>query len=188
MTVPWSYFSKEVRPFLPGIPEPVLEQGIKRAAQDFCRRSRCWRVVLDPTTTVAGVDTYDIELPTGTELVRLETAKFNAQDISVTSIRSGRVIRNYVYTDDGRTIHFSQVPSIAAPLVLTLTVTPNDKATGLDDAIAQRHSQAIAIGATALLGNDANKLAEFEKRIAHLRMEQWKGNSPQNPRAEANFF
>jgi len=79
----WAAFLKDVRPSAPGIPEPRLEHAVLRAAQDFCDRTRAWKVELDPTTTRAGAVEYDLELERNVELVRIESATLNGIPFTV---------------------------------------------------------------------------------------------------------
>ena len=65
----WSDFFPDVLPAVElGTPEPTVVHQLRRAAQDFCHRTRAWRMTLEPITTVDGQSEYAIPLPEQTTL------------------------------------------------------------------------------------------------------------------------
>lgn len=183
----WSAFLRDVRPGAPTVPEPVLEHAIRRAAQKFCQETRAWQIELDPTLTIDGYTSYDLELPTNTELVRLERAALNGQDFAIW--RAGDSSRGrFVCTPDGKTLTLSQALGAGSSLVLTISAKPGEKATGVDDALYDRYVTEISLGAVASLTGDLNKRAEFDNAIASIKTALWRGSAAIRPRARASYF
>ena len=183
----WSAFLKDVRPFVPGVSEPMVEHAVHRATQDFCQRTRAWTVQMDPIMTTLGVVLYDMELPSNTELVRLESAMLDAKPVSLwrSGDRSGAA---FVSSPDGRQVLFNQAPATGQSLALTAAVRPSESATGADDVIFSLYVEVIARGAVARLIGDPNKQATYEADCERIKVDLWRGRAAIRPRARANFF
>jgi len=183
----WAAFLKDVRPSAPGIPEPRLEHAVLRAAQDFCDRTRAWKVELDPTTTRAGAVEYDLELERNVELVRIESATLNGIPFAVW--RDGDLPRSrYVYTPDSKTLMFGEPMEAGARLVLTCTVKPGNAAAGIDDALFDRYVTLIALKAVSIATGDMTKRLDYESQCDALKTRLWRGNAAIRPRTRPNFF
>lgn len=191
-------FFPDVLPDAPGVTEPIAEHALLRAAQRFCQLTRAWRVVLDPTTTIAGIDEYDLELPRGTELVRIESAKLNSRDIAVASKDETSRLREYVFCPDGQALYINPVPGGPVVLQITATLMPANDASGVEDFLFDRYAPVIAAGAVAKLMQQPLKSytnaegiprwSAFEARCASIRNSLWRGLANNSPRAVANFF
>lgn len=46
-----------------GAPDPILLRALKRATQELCKRSQCWRETLEDTYAQDGVGTYEFMAP-----------------------------------------------------------------------------------------------------------------------------
>lgn len=169
------------------MPEPVLENAIRRAAQRFCERTRAWVVDLDPTVTRGGAQVYDLELERNVELVRLERAMFNGLDYAIW--RPGEPCRgSYVYTPDRKSIAFGEPVAAGLRLVLRCAVKPGNAATGVDDALYDSYLKEIALGAVADLTGDPLRKAEFVDECNRVKTALWRGNAATRPRARPSFF
>lgn len=183
----WELFLPDVLPSVPNVTEPMAEHHIRRAAQDFCQRTRAWTKALDPTTTWASTSAYDLELPDQTELVRLESATLNGQDIAVWR-KGDEACGRYVFTPEGKTVEFNTVPGAGLALVVTASLKPGNAAEGVEDFLFDRYVVQIALGAVARLTSDAVKQAEFEAACSRVATEVWRGLAAIRPRARANYF
>ncbi|QNK66086.1 hypothetical protein [Variovorax sp. PAMC26660] len=183
----WNAFLRDVRPSAPTTPEPVLEHAILRAAQEFCQRTRAWVVEFDPTITSADATEYDMELPAGTELVRIESASLDGHPFAVWR-RDAKASGRYVFTPDGRTLRFSQRSTDGQSLVLTCSVKPGEGAKGIDDVVFARYVTVIALGAVAGITGDAAKQGRFEAKCDDIVFQLWKGNAATRQRTEPSFF
>lgn len=81
MPVAINTLNKFLRVELPGIPEPILNEGVEKAIQQFFKESESWRHtvpgLLNWTTAVTFPTlTPGTEIPTGTRLVRIDQVKY----------------------------------------------------------------------------------------------------------------
>jgi hypothetical protein len=186
----WETFYPDVLPYITdGTPMPMVDRHLMRAAQYFCDTTRAWQMDLDPIMLAAGLKVYDMELEPGTEMVRLESATLDGDDISVW--RAGSNPGNhgrYVFAPNGRTVGISWTPSGPMSLVLTVSARPSDTATGLDDVLSARHSKVIADGAVASLNKSVGDRTRFEADCATIAVRVWRGNAAIRPRSRAMFL
>ena len=81
MAVAINTLHKFVRVELPGIPEPVLNDGVEKAIQQFFKESESWRHTVPgllnwTTAAVFPALNAGTEIPTGTRLVRVDNVKY----------------------------------------------------------------------------------------------------------------
>lgn len=194
-------FFPDLMPNVPGCPEVAAERALLRASQRFCELTFAWRATLEPITTVAGTDEYELGLPERTEFIRVEEANFNTREIEVSmpNARRGRCSgRDFVECMDGKTIVMHPVPAATGSLVLKVTLKPSDRAIGVEDFLFDQYSMVIAQGAEGLLKQHAQKQYSdatgpsvwqaFEGRCATIKMKLWRGNARNNARTTPNFF
>ena len=183
----WEAFFQDVLPFIEaGIPEPMVERQLLRAAQQFCQKTRAWRVELDPVRTT-GQAAYDIDLPVATELVRIEGATLDGHSIAIWRADS-EGCGQYVYTPDGKSVVFKRAPEADSNLVLDVTLKPGEKAIGIEDSLYDRYLETIALGAIARLNGDAIRAERFNEDCVAIRVDVWRGNAAIAPRARASWF
>ncbi|MDB5895449.1 MAG: hypothetical protein JWQ88_2980, partial [Rhodoferax sp.] len=176
-----------VLPAVPGVTEPMAEHHLRRAAQEFCQRTRAWRKVLASTATTAAVRTYDMALPVDTELVRLESATLNAIDIPVWRAGDPQC-GQFVFTPEGKTVTFNTSPGEASAFLPTVTLKPGNASIGVEDFLYDRYVVQISLGAVARLTADLGKQVAFEEACSRVATELWRGLAAIRPRARANFF
>lgn len=185
---PWSDFFPDVLPSIePGLPDPMVERQVRRAAQEFCRRTRAWFVSLDAVRTIAGQKSYDIEFPGQAELVRIERATLAGNRLAIWRDDEDGV-GQYVFTDDGKTIHLNIEPEDGADLVLNVSLKPSDTSTGVEDAIFDRYSDLIAMEAISRLASDPLRHERFLNECDRVRADLWRGMAAIAPRARAVWF
>lgn len=185
---PWEAFFPDVLPSIePGLPEPMVVRQLLRAAQQFCQRTRAWRVELDLVLTVDGQKAYDIELPQASELVRIEGATLAGNPVTVWRQEAG-ACGQYVFTPDGKQVLFKMAPGAGADLVLDVTLKPSHQAVGVEDEIFDRYSDLIASEAIARLNGDMVRHEQFVDDCAGVRADLWRGMSAIAPRARASWF
>ncbi len=192
-------FFPDLLPLVPGCPEPVAERALLRAAQQFCEKTLAWRVVLDPITTDIEVDTYELDLPDRSELVRIESAKVNGRDRKVkTPNECVSRHADYVECTDGKNLFVNPLPASAYDIVLTLTLKPGMRSLGIDDALFDRYSDIIVKGAQGMLqahpqksytsADASGNTAEFNDRCADVKLALWRGLGRNTPRTRPNWF
>lgn len=67
-TTDYSVFLEYVLPHAAGVPEVVAKRCIRDAVIDFCDETKLYEQVLDGTLVTAGVNEFELELPTNTRL------------------------------------------------------------------------------------------------------------------------
>lgn len=201
----WSFWFQEVLPHAPGAPDPMVEHAVGRAAREFFRRTRAWMEWLDPLTSdEATAQEQDFELPTRTEVVRIERATRNGSWLEV---------RSYREHDADWTRYGAAAELVSRDLrVLTLTgswasgdqvqvqvsLMPATDATGIPDDLARRYLEAIAEGAKARLLLTASTpfydraegraaAARFEQAIGAHAVDAWRGHTNNTPRATVRW-
>ncbi|HEV6963891.1 MAG TPA: hypothetical protein VK305_00655, partial [Roseateles sp.] len=78
---PWSTWLPDVRPHVAGCPDLLAEHELRRAAQEFFRRSRAWRV-RRPGVIAVSAGTSVLTLSTGDttqDLVRVEALRYDGR-------------------------------------------------------------------------------------------------------------
>lgn len=69
----------KVAQFAPGLPEPTAIEHIRDAAIILCKRTRCWRELLESQTT--GALNALPTMPVGADLFEIESAYFDDQEL-----------------------------------------------------------------------------------------------------------
>lgn len=183
----WADFFPDVLPAVKlGTPEPTVVHQLRRAAQDFCQRTRAWRGMLGPIATVEGQAAYDIPLPEQTALVRVEGAELSGQGPLVLW-RQGSGDGQYLMTPDARKVVLHRPVAADLALVLDVTLKPGDAAMGIDDAVFEQYSEVIALGAVARLRGDPVLRGDFNARCETINVEVWRGRAAVRPRVRPYF-
>ncbi len=141
--------------------DPVTEYAIRRAAITFCRESWVWKETSDPIDIESGMNTYDLEMPTGTDVARVISAVVNGDELVPSSVddfafsSAGSGFPRYWAQVDTEQIIMSPSPdsSIHAGLVVTLALQPSATAQSIPKWIASQHHDTLIDGAVAFLLN-----------------------------------
>lgn len=153
-------FIPYIAPEVPGCPEPLMEDAIRRACIEFCRRSEILREAL-PVDTVAGEDTVTLA-PVGGDVARV-------YDVMIDDVPLDRTRRadtpndqdpgepDYYYVEGVNTLRLYPVPDAIYTLDVNVVVMPTATATEVDDILLSQHRYTIAAGARAALFSMANQ-------------------------------
>jgi hypothetical protein len=152
---PWSDFFPYVLPYVVGCPDPTAEQHIKLAAIEFCRRTLCHRVTLEPEP--ANGVTHDVELTpeAGTQIIKIKAVTVAGREIELAdSIRGASLARSeypadFAYTADGKTLMVYPLQDAGTAIEADVALAPTLASTGMNDLVALSHLQDIAQGAIA---------------------------------------
>ncbi len=152
---PWSDLFPYVLPYVIGCPDPTAEQHIKLAAIDFCRRTLCHRVTLEPELC-SGVS-HDIELlpEQGTQIIKIKAVAVGGREFSLVdpvkglSLARSEYPSDFVFTQDNLTLQVYPLQVSGTPVVADVALAPAITAIGLSDALAAAHLQDIVHGAIA---------------------------------------
>jgi hypothetical protein len=202
----WTEFFPDLMQDVLGCPEPTVEQYLRRAAQEFCQRTLCWREDLTITTR-ASTSEYALPLAAGGQVVKLLGASLNGNDIDLEAADGTSTADRINGTRGSKRVRLLDPfnvllqPTQAAGLALVLEVIlkPSETSTGLPDQIADGNRLAIADGALSRLLNinraewrnpslADDKKAEFEKAIGKAQTAAWKAYSRARPRVTGQYF
>jgi hypothetical protein len=162
----WSEFIPNVMPFVPGCPEFEVENRLRKAAIEFCERSRIWRArgVTLVTSTVAGQTGYTVpSLPVHAGLCHIFVAwrgtderdevrvleESDADDIEPTAAAS----RDFgIMLTSRSTLNLLPPPDSAGIVVRgSVAYCPSDDADGVPNALFVEWREAIEKRAIAEL-------------------------------------
>ena len=152
---PWSDLLPYVLPYVIGCPDPTAEQHIKLAAIDFCRRTLCHRVTLEPELC-SGVS-HDIELypEHGTQIIKIKAVAVGGREVSLVdpvkglSLARSEYPSDFVFTQDNLTLQVYPLQASRTPVVADVALAPAITAAGLSDMLSAAHLQDIVQGAIA---------------------------------------
>lgn len=185
----WDMWMPELQLAAPTAPVPLIHLCLNRATRDFCRRTRAWLQWLDPVEVDGSEHTFDA--PMGAELVRVEAATINGQELPVTAAMdaSADPVRypiqggSFLVIQDLSTFTVGGVTSgqvqVKASLMPTLTGST------IPDALASRWFEALRDGAKAELLATPNvdfylpdqaaiALAKFQEAIDSAKGSVWR--------------
>lgn len=200
----WADFYPELMPHVMGCPQPMANIALREAARVFFDRTRIWREWLDPVLVQADVREYDLDLPDGAMVVRIERTTVDGSPLDVLSA-------NEMPTDPARS---ETTPGVTSRDRVTLTLArrlpagkeistfvslkPKKSARGLPDDLFEQHGQDIVEGAkqrlmivprTDFYAADLSRMAgaAFESAIASKAVTAWRGATGSIPRARARW-
>jgi hypothetical protein len=200
----WSAFYPDVLVYVPGCPDPTVDQALRDASIEFFRRTRAWMEWLEPIFTAGALREYELELPTGAEVVRIERATRNGQPLEVQGFRT-------LAADPARTAggDLALVSADRVAVLLTQAVAPKERvqvqaslrptatAAGLGDTLFGQHRQAIAEGAKHRLLRMPGPLHKpreaeearllFEAAVARAGVDSWRSHTNATPRAQPKW-
>lgn len=157
---PLSAFYPRILPYLPGCPEPIVDQVLVNAAIEFAENSLTIRQNLDTFNTVIGISQYDLDPPTSNhDINRVMSVAVNGKELAP---GMAEVIRNDLQTatatprgfytdrtDNTFTLRLSPPPDKVLPVVVAVTLRPARNATQLDDDMYNIWIDPIVAGAIA---------------------------------------
>jgi hypothetical protein len=126
------------------VPNPIMDDAIRRAAREFCKQSRLITEEVS-LTTVATVRDYTPSLAAGTELLTLSRVRRSATDVLIpTTVDdiasmtvSSELSRFYAVVETfPRTVRLYPTPSSVESLTCTFVVMPTITAVVVDDKLA----------------------------------------------------
>lgn len=139
-----------------GVPEPVAINAMRKAAIDFCERSRV-HVVDQTITLAAGYTSHPFEPDNGTVVARVEQAWIDGVDIYPTTrldLQSANANwatisgtpTNYLQENTEEIILFPK-PDSAQTLTLKVALKPSRKSNGIEGWLVEKYLEEIMHGA-----------------------------------------
>lgn len=157
---PLSAFYPRILPYLPGCPEPVVDQVLVNSAIEFAESSLTIRQNLDTFNTIVGLAQYDLDPPTSNhDINRVMGVTLNGRELHpglAEAIRgdlpTATATPRGFYTDrtdNTFTLMLSPPPDMVVPVVVNVTLRPTRNATMLDDDMYNIWIDPIVSGAIA---------------------------------------
>lgn len=149
----------------PGAPLPYLVRCLRDATTEFCEKSESFEYRFEPITSIAGEPEYEIDVPTGTRVVKLLRLTYKGDPLKPSSPSlldqlapkwdsEQHTPRWYFYS--ARLLTLAPIP----PDTITHTITgavalkPTRTASGIDEDFYEENEQALLDGALAYLFRD----------------------------------
>lgn len=155
----WSSWYSHVIVHARSAPEPTVDQALLDAARELLRRTRAWRVWLEPVTTLAADNqAATFAIPTASEIVRIERATLDGQPFEVGNATLERADWSR-FTAGTKALLSANLTTYVLrgtfpagqALQVQVSLQPGDEATGIPDDLAARFHNVIADGAIAEL-------------------------------------
>lgn len=154
MATALSAFTQYIMPEVPGCPEPLIDDAVRRAAIEFCSRTRVIRERI-AFNTVAAQD-YVTLAPVGGNVGRVYRVMIGDTILEPTRREdfdedgdTGQPLEYYI--EQPNTLRLYPVPDAVYATVAHVAVTPNRDAATLDDVLFTIWRDEIAAGACAIL-------------------------------------
>jgi hypothetical protein len=137
----WSDLIQDILPHVPGCPEPMIEDTIRRVATKFCRETQTWEEQLNDLYVVEGVERYDVDLPEESELLGISHLQ-----------QDGRPVNYWPEVNIFGLISFHKAPYIkSGPMEIKVILVPSKDSTGMPDRIGEHYREAIVGGVISTL-------------------------------------
>jgi len=201
----WADFYPELMPHVVGCPYPTADVALREAARSFFRRTRTWREWLDPERVVAGVREYDLPLPSGAMVVRIERCTVDGVPMDVLShkeqlsdfVRYEQPDRGLLSRDRASFVLTRSLPA-GVRVAAEVSLMPTKTGPGIPDDLFAQFAQDIVEGAKHRLmlipqtpfyneGLAAVAMNSFEQAVATKTVEAWMGATGQVPHRRARW-
>lgn len=210
-------FLPHILPSVVGCSEPLAIQCLRDTAIDFAERTNVWWSWFT-VGSEAGVQEYDVDLPTQARLVRVLAAfylktKMRANDVA--DVDDPFAIRGQIESsepDSGEPTAIHAVPgggtflvyplpesTVADAFTIRASYAPTDTATSLDDLFYTRYLQAMKYGTLARLYGTAGQgftspamedreMRKYMREVGRAVREARKGATQTSTRVKARAF
>jgi len=207
----YTAFFDHVLPAVPGCPQPMAIDAIRRAAIEFCEKTLAWIYKHPAINVVAAQMAYPFVPPTGAVVAKVLQAWHN--DIKITPKTPDELNEiyanwltiagtpQYITQDDERNLLLVPTPSAAltAGLVLRVALKPTLASDDIETSIYEEYRDAIASGAKArlMLIKDkpysdmelgALEMGLFNAAVADAKFKAQKGCGRARVRTVTHFF
>jgi hypothetical protein len=164
-------FFSRVAPWVPGAPEPAIENAVLAAATEFCAKTLTLQRTLPAAVTVAGAPTIAL-VQAGEVCASLLAAWVSGKAVEVLAPRQmdGEALGATsaspwgVMLDGPMVVRLLDTPSVAGlSVVVRAAMQPAPTATTVDDALLNWHGDAIGFGAVSRLAGQPGSTYENGK-------------------------
>jgi len=139
-----------IKPLLPGIPEPLLEQQLRWWARDFCQCTELWEEQVAITAVVDQTE-YDFTTAEDAELLCIRWARLmDTADITTPADTSLGAKINYKFHANTNELVLDNAPTIAdQSIVMAVSLLPRISNTELPQQLLDRYGPVIVAGTLA---------------------------------------
>jgi len=147
---------KEILPYVPFCPDPLIESNLRSATIEFCERSKAYIHDMDPFNTVSGVYEYDFDVPTGTQVHQVLLMTHDGQDMDPISPRSlelnypdwrDKTGNPHVYLQKSINLFWIvPVPSGAKQVITSVALKPTRTSNNIDTEFSNNYRDGIIYG------------------------------------------
>lgn len=201
----WSAFLPEILTVAIGCPIPLAEAKLRQAAIEFFQRTRAWVEWLDPVTSIEGSIEYDLDLPTGSDVARVEKSTVDGKPIGIASYYDAPydwtrldLASQGLVSRDLKTFRLGQAVAAGLTIQVQVALTPSRTSTGIPDDLYDKYVDDIVHGARyrVLMTPDTPfykpdlagiEKALFEAAIGANAVDAWRGQTANTPRARVKF-
>lgn len=165
----FNQFYRLIKPYADGVAGPAMDNALRQAAIRFCQETCAWQQISCPTPVTAGISTYDIDIPTDAEIVKLMHMTYDKRQIDPKAIDDLDAQYADWTTVTGVPACYTQltpeqyllvpIPSetVAQALSYRAAYKPSQGAMALPDILYRQYANTIARGALALLLMESNR-------------------------------
>lgn len=138
---PWKTLVSYVQPEVATCPKGTIINEIRKAAIYFCRETAVWTEQLDPVFFPAGLDTADLDAPSGSRVCMVTEMKGE----------NGVLNPEYDYRATPESVTLSSVPATDAQYEVKAALKPTLMSEGMPEGLMEDWGEVIARGAVASL-------------------------------------
>lgn len=149
-------FADYVRQECQGVPDFILERVVRDASIEFCKKTGVYIPEAESVSIVAGVNEYEVSIPTGTELnyitdIFADKTRLQAVSWSELLHRVGdgteRGVPKYYSQRDNASFFLAPIPDAADTLRVVYSLKPSAGSTSIPDTVGKENREAITQGA-----------------------------------------
>ena len=149
-------FADHVRQECQGVPDFILERVVRDASIEFCKKTGVYIPEAESVSIVAGVNEYEVSIPTGTELnyitdIFADKTRLQAVSWSELLHRVGdgteRGVPKYYSQRDNASFFLAPIPDAADTLRVIYSLKPSAGSTSIPDTVGKENREAITQGA-----------------------------------------
>lgn len=141
----YDYYLNDV----PGCTFTLATRALRMAAQEFCERTRAWKMYLPAQATIANQAKYQFAPGADIRIVRTIRASIDGREVDI--LRAASQGASGIVVHDERSYTVCPAPAAGQQVVFHCAVAPSNTATSIDEALYDRYARAIAVGAKAEL-------------------------------------
>ena len=139
-----------------GAPDFVIERATRESAIEFCVKTDAYRLEPETVQIIAGVDEYDLTIPSGTELNHIIDIYRNRELLKPVSYSrllevqgdgSQRAKPRYYSQRDNEVFYVGPIPNAKETLKVLYSVKPTSISNSIPDTIGKEFREPIVHGA-----------------------------------------